>query len=233
MIEIDELSAVVLDIEGTTSSLSFVKDTLFPFARQRLSAYVSKHESQLGEILGEVRAILGDPALRAEQITLVMLRWMDEDRKITPLKTLQGLIWQAGYKSGELTGHIYDDAVRALKAWHGGGLKLYIYSSGSIAAQQLLFSHTRHGDLTPYLSAYFDTTTGPKLESASYATIARRAELAPRFLLFLSDHPGEVQAASAAGMQAIRVDRDGAPAGDGSRVVHSFDELALAPRRQA
>jgi enolase-phosphatase E1 len=228
MIQIDALRAVVLDIEGTTSSLSFVKDTLFPFARRRLPAYVSEHESQLGEILREVRTIVGDPALRADSITEVLLRWMDEDRKITPLKTLQGLIWKAGYETGELTGHIYDDAVRALEAWHGSGLKLYIYSSGSIAAQQLLFSHTRHGDLTPYLSGYFDTTTGPKLEPASYAAIARHAELPPPLMLFLSDHPGEVQAASAAGMHAIRVDRESGPATAGEPVVHSFDELALA-----
>jgi len=226
MIETDEVRAVVLDIEGTTSSLSFVKDTLFPFARTRLPAFVSEHEGQLGGLLEEVRTIAGDPTLSAGEITRTLLVWMDEDSKITPLKTLQGLIWKAGYESGELRGHVYEDAVRALREWHRNGLAIYIYSSGSVAAQQLLFSHSLHGDLTPYLSGYFDTTTGPKLEAASYGVIAHSAELAPHSMLFLSDHPGEILAAAAAGMQALRVDREAAPdAGVSAPVVRSFDEL--------
>lgn len=229
MIQIAGVHAVVLDIEGTTSSLSFVKDTLFPFARRRLPVYVRDHEKELGEILGDIRMSVGNQTLGTDEITQVLLHWMDEDRKVTALKSLQGLIWKAGYESGELQGHIYDDALHALQAWHRAGIKIYIYSSGSVAAQQLLFRHTRHGDLTTYLSGYFDTTTGPKLEAASYTAIARRAELAPGALLFLSDHPGEVQAACAAGMQAVRVDRDASSDATGTTaVIHSFDELSLA-----
>lgn len=227
MIQTAPVRAVVLDIEGTTSSLSFVKDTLFPFARQRLPAYVSEHEGELAELFGEIRTIVGDPQLPAAQISQVLLKWMDEDRKITPLKTLQGLIWKAGYDSGELTAHLYEDAVQAMQAWHSRGIPLYIYSSGSVAAQKLLFGHTRHGDLTPWLSGYFDTTTGPKLEAASYAAIANRVKLPPRIMLFLSDHPGEIQAAAAAGLQAIRVDRETAASSGPDPVVHRFDELSL------
>jgi enolase-phosphatase E1 len=228
MITAHAVRAVLLDIEGTTSSLSFVKDTLFPYARRRLPAYVREHEDELNEILAEVRAVEARPALTADEIIQVLLQWMDEDRKLTPLKTLQGLIWKAGYESGELQGHIYEDAFQALTAWHHAGLKLYIYSSGSVAAQQLLFAHTSHGDLTPVLSGYFDTRTGPKLEASSYAIIARDVAVAPGSLLFLSDHPEEVRAALAAGLQAIRVDREAADATDAQGlVIHRFDELTL------
>jgi enolase-phosphatase E1 len=228
MITAHAVRAVLLDIEGTTSSLSFVKDTLFPYARRRLPAYVRDHEGELSELLDQVRAIEATPALTVDQITQVLLRWMDEDRKVTPLKTLQGLIWKAGYESGELQGHLYEDAFQALTAWHRAGLTLNIYSSGSVAAQQLLFAHTSHGDLTPLLSGYFDTRTGPKLEASSYATIAAEVAVAPGSLLFLSDHPEEVRAALAAGLQAIRVDREAAADTDGEHpVIHRFDELTL------
>jgi enolase-phosphatase E1 len=227
MISIREVRAVVLDIEGTTSSLSFVKDTLFPFARQRLPGYLSAHAPELADIFTEVRATVGEPALPPSGITQVLLRWMDEDRKATPLKTLQGVIWKAGYESGELTGHVYEDAVRALQEWHRRGLAIYIYSSGSVSAQQLLFSHTRYGDLTPYLSGYFDTRTGSKLEAASYAAIARSAELSPSSMLFLSDHPGEIRAAAQAGMQALLVDRDHSEDNAPIAVLRSFEELDL------
>jgi enolase-phosphatase E1 len=229
MTAIHDVRAVLLDIEGTTSSLSFVRDTLFPHARRRLPAYVSEHAGQIGAILDEVRREAGDPALPLAGITQQLLTWMDEDRKITPLKTLQGLIWKAGYESGELQGHLYEDAFEALTAWHALRLKLYIYSSGSVAAQQLLFAHTRHGDLRPLLSGYFDTRTGSKLEPASYAAIAREVGLPAGSILFLSDHPGEVRAATAAGLKAVRVDRD-APAasgGTGEPVAHLFSDLAL------
>lgn len=157
--------AIVTDIEGTTSSLSFVKDVLFPYARERIPAYVESHKAKLADILNEVRVIESNSKLTAEQIVPIFLRWMDEDKKITPLKTLQGLIWKAGYDAGELQGHIYDDALVALQAWHDQGLRLYIYSSGSVAAQKLLFGNTLQGDLTPLFSGYFDTTTGRKIEA--------------------------------------------------------------------
>jgi enolase-phosphatase E1 len=229
MITIHGVRTVLLDIEGTVSSLSFVKDTLFPYARRQLPAYVREHEAELGAILDEVRQISGNPALTWDDSTAVLLKWIDEDRKIAPLKTLQGYIWKAGYESGELQGDIYDDAYDALQAWHRAGLALCIYSSGSVAAQQLLFAHTRRGDLTPLLSGYFDTRTGPKLEAASYANIAHERAVPAASMLFLSDHPGEIQAARQAGLQAIRVDRDGPSEADGP-AVHRFDELAIDPK---
>ena len=185
MIEIHNISAIVTDIEGTTTSLSFVKDTLFPHARARLPAFVRAKENELGDILNEVRRIENNDKLNTADIIAVFMRWMDEDKKITPLKLLQGMIWKEGYEKGELQGHMYEDAVRALKYWRKMGLKLFVYSSGSVAAQKLLFSHTEGGDLTPVFSGYFDTTTGPKLEPESYKKIATEMKTKPEDILFI------------------------------------------------
>jgi 5-methylthioribose kinase len=221
--------AVLLDIEGTTSSLSFVKDELFPYARDRLPRYVAEHAQTLGALLDEVRRIEGNAALDTQQLIATLVRWIGEDRKATPLKTLQGLIWQEGYELGELRGHVYEDAVEALRAWHAAGLKLYIYSSGSVLAQRLIFSHTDYGDLTPCFCGYFDTSIGGKLETESYRVIAARIGLPPAAVLFLSDHPGEISAAAIAGMQVIHVCRDaeGGAARDRAKIAN-FAELKPA-----
>ncbi|OQW44828.1 MAG: 2,3-diketo-5-methylthio-1-phosphopentane phosphatase [Proteobacteria bacterium SG_bin6] len=195
------MQAILTDIEGTTSSIDFVAQVLFPYARERLPDYCVAHAEAVAPILAEVAA--SAPADPIE----TLLRWIDEDRKATPLKELQGLIWADGYASGAFTGHVYADAVRGLRRWHAGGLKLYIFSSGSVAAQKLLFGHSDAGDLTPLFSGYFDTKTGPKREAASYAAIAAAIGVAPDAVLFLSDTPEEVGAARAAGMRALRVDR--------------------------
>lgn len=208
MIEISGIRAIVTDIEGTTSSLSFVKDVLFPYARDHLPAYVRAHESGITGILDQVREIENNASLSGEEIIQVFLRWIEEDRKITPLKTLQGMIWESGFKSGAFKGHIYDDAADALQNWFAQGLKLYIYSSGSIAAQKLLYGYSGRGDLTPLLSGYFDTTTGPKLEADSYKKIAAAIGLPAGQILFLSDHAGEIDAAKIAGYQTVLLDRD-------------------------
>jgi 5-methylthioribose kinase len=218
--------ALLLDIEGTTSSLSFVKDELFPYAHARLPGYVTEHAQELSALLDDVRGIEGNAALDTQQLIATLQRWIGEDRKLTPLKSLQGLIWQEGYERGELRGHVYRDAVEALHAWHAAGLKIYIYSSGSVLAQRLIFSHTEYGDLTPCFSGYFDTTIGGKLEPDSYRTIAARIGLPPAAVLFLSDHSGEISAAAIAGLQVIQVCRD--PAAEATRdrtQIASFAEL--------
>src|SRR5699024_2209399 len=139
-----------------------------------------------------VRQLESDPTLTPDQIANLLQRWIDQDRKIAPLKALQGMIWADGYASGEIVGHIYEDAAIALRAWHDNGLPIYIYSSGSIEAQRLIYGHTAEGDLTPLLSGYFDTRTGGKLEAASYTRIAVTIDHKPADLLFLSDHAGEI-----------------------------------------
>ncbi len=226
MIEARGVRAVVTDIEGTTTSLAFVKDVLFPYARRSIPAFVRKHESELTDIAREIGAIAGKGTLATEETIAILLQWMDEDRKITPLKTLQGMIWQVGYETGELEGHVYEDAVRGLRKWHASGLRLYVYSSGSVAAQKLLFSRTPHGDLSPLFSGYFDTTTGPKLESRSYTRIAETLALPPQAILFLSDHGGETHAAAQAGMQTVLLAREQATTHTGVH-ARSFDEITL------
>jgi enolase-phosphatase E1 len=224
-----DVRAVVLDIEGTISSLEFVKQELFPFARRHLVGYIRAHEAEIVGILDQVRAAEGDPALDTHQIIAVLLRWMDEDRKSPPLKALQGMIWRQGFESGELRGHFYDDAVRAIRQWHQRGLQIHIYSSGSMEAQKLLFSHSAYGDLTLLLAGHFDTTTGSKLDSRSYRAIAIAIGQVPKTILFLSDHPGEIEAASTAGLQAILVNREARSKDDsGAGTISTFDELAVA-----
>lgn len=210
------IRAILTDIEGTTSSISFVADVLFPYARARLVDYCAAHPAEVAPILAEVQALEpGDPIA-------TMQRWIDEDRKITPLKTLQGMIWDGGFREGAFKGHVYPDAVAGLRRWHAAELKLYVFSSGSIAAQKLIFGFSEAGDLTPLFSGYFDTTTGPKREAIAYERIAGSIELAPDEVLFLSDVAAETDAEKAAGMRALLIDREG-DAGD----ISSFDEIML------
>jgi len=228
VIEIGGISAVVTDIEGTTSSLAFVKDVLFPYARRSIPEFVRDHEAELGGIKDEIETIVGRRNLSSADMVQILLQWMDEDRKITPLKTLQGMVWKTGYESGELQSHVYEDAVRGLRRWHASGLRLYVYSSGSVPAQKLLFGHTAYGNLLPLLRGYFDTTTGPKLESASYASIAAALHLAPETIVFLSDHTGETRAAATAGLQTIVLARDGMEVDTTEfPLARNFDEIAF------
>jgi enolase-phosphatase E1 len=195
------VKAILTDIEGTTTSLSFVADVLFPYARAHLAGYIAAHPAETAPILAEVAA--SEPGDPVDTLT----RWIDEDRKATPLKTLQGMIWADGYANGAFTGHVYADAVAGLRRWHAAGVALYVFSSGSVAAQKLLFAHSNAGDLTPLFSGYFDTTTGPKREGESYTKVAAAIGVAPGEILFLSDTPEEIAAARAAGMEALLIDR--------------------------
>jgi len=202
------IRAIVTDIEGTTSSLSFVKDVLFPYARKHLPDYVRKNEKSVIKILDDVRTAENNPQMMTDAVIETLVRWIDEDRKATPLKALQGMIWEAGYKAGDFQGHIYDDALEVLQRWHEAGISLYIYSSGSIPAQKLLFAHTPYGNLTNIFSGYFDTTTGPKFEAESYRVITNQIGVPAASILFLSDSRQEISVAIEAGMQAILVDRE-------------------------
>ncbi len=227
------IRAVLTDIEGTTSSISFVKDVLFPYARQRLGGYVTAHagEPAVQSALAEARALAGAPGLSQEETVALLESWIDADRKATPLKSLQGLIWEDGYRSGALKGDIYPDAAEFLARWRNEGLSLYVYSSGSVLAQQLIFGHTEFGDLTILFSGFFDTLVGAKTDPASYGAIAESADLPPFRILFLSDNTAELDAARTAGMVTIALDRGEAvlPEGHGHPVAKDFGAIdALA-----
>ena len=197
------IRAIVTDIEGTTSSIRFVKDVLFPYARQRLPAYIETHADHpdvqhwLHEAAKEADYV---EASRQEVIEL-LLRWIDEDRKSTALKALQGMIWKDGYEAGEYRAHMYPEVAARLHAWRGEGLHLYVYSSGSVPAQKLLFRHSDAGDLSALFAGYFDTETGPKRDKDSYRRIVDAIGERPEHVLFLSDIVEELDAAQAAGLR--------------------------------
>ena len=222
------IQVILTDIEGTTSSLSFVKDVLFPYSRQRLAEFVRQHAQapNVRQQLEEVNRVAGK-TLSIDEIIQQLIRWIDEDKKITPLKALQGMIWEQGYKKGDFKGHIYEDALRHLKKWKQGGKRLYVFSSGSVYAQKLLFAHTEHGDLTPLFSGYFDTSIGNKRDPESYRQIAAAIGVAASNILFLSDIKEELDAARAAGIQTAWLVREGSHESATHPQAQNFDEIAL------
>ena len=221
--------AIVTDIEGTTTSIAFVHDVLFPYARARIAEFVGEHaqDPEVRAQLDEVER-LENRSLGLDEVGAVLERWIDEDRKATPLKTLQGLIWRRGYADGSLKGHLYPDVPRKLRTWHQAGIRLYVYSSGSVEAQKLIYGHTDYGDLTPLFSGYFDTRVGGKREAASYTKILEAIGLTGEAVLFLSDVGEELDAARTAGLQTCQLLRDttARPAA-GHRQVHDFDALPI------
>lgn len=221
---------ILTDIEGTTTSISFVHEVLFPYAREQMGAFLRQHagEPAVAEQLQSVANEVGEE-LNLEQGIALLLKWIDEDRKATPLKALQGMIWEAGYRAGDFTGHVYEDAARNLRHWHENGLGLYVYSSGSVQAQKLLFGFSDFGDMTPLFSDYFDTRIGHKRESSSYEGICAQIGGRAGEILFLSDIREELDAARAAGMQTRWLVRDAESIDPNAAhlQVNSFDAINL------
>ncbi|MGY0504167.1 acireductone synthase [Luteimonas sp. e5] len=199
---------ILTDIEGTTSSISFVKDVLFPHARAALPDFVRQHGARpevrqwLDMVAGEHGAMCDDG-----MIVEILQGWIDADRKHTALKALQGMIWEDGYVNGDYRAHVYPDVPPRLRQWHEAGHRLAVYSSGSVPAQKLLFGHTEAGDLLPLFDDFFDTEVGHKREAASYRRIAQQLNRAPGDILFLSDVVEELDAAAEAGLRTVLLDR--------------------------
>lgn len=224
------IKAIVTDIEGTTSSLSFVHDVLFPYARQHMAEFVRRHaqDSAVVPLLNDVRVEVGED-LKLDKIIEQLQNWMKEDKKITPLKALQGMVWQAGYQDGAFTGHVYDDAVACLSRWHDQGIPLYVFSSGSVKAQKLLFGFSDAGDLSSLFQGYFDTRIGNKRENLAYQAIAKEIGLPAADILFLSDIKEELDAAKSIGMQTVWLLREGEPdAAAEHQQVKDFSEIMFA-----
>jgi enolase-phosphatase E1 len=215
---------LLFDIEGTVGSISFVRDTLFAYARRRLPAFIARNADNpvVREALAETHRLAGDPA--ADPVA-VLLGWIDEDRKAPPLKILQGLVWEHGYAAGDFRGHLFADVAERLKTWKAEGIDLAVYSSGSVHAQHLYFGHSDRGDLRGLFRAHYDTAIGSKLESPSYRRIADDLRAVPSGIVFLSDHPGELAAAREAGLETIQVVREGTIADGRFPAVASFDQL--------
>ena len=240
--------AILLDIEGTTTSIEFVYNTLFPYAREHVAEFlINNFESQpVQDAVGELRrAWEGDARAHSEcppwladtrhteiASAAAYCRWLIErDRKSTPLKSLQGMIWQAGYQSGELRGHVYPDVPPAFARWKKQGKTISIFSSGSVLAQKLIFAHavseSGTANLTGFITSYFDTTTGPKKEAESYRKIAAALRVPAGAVLFLSDSVAELEAArSARIVTALSARPENPPVGPNAHpVIRSFDEV--------
>jgi enolase-phosphatase E1 len=235
---LSQIRAVVLDIEGTTTPIDFVHKTLFGYARVRVGDFLRRHwedpevRADVARLEAEHAAEPADSSLSAWRddpaaVTAYVHWLMDRDRKSTGLKSLQGKIWEAGYQSGELRGVVYSDVLPALERWQRDGVKVAIFSSGSVQAQQSLFRNSAVGDLTRFISSYFDTRTGPKAAPASYTQIAAALGHAPSQVLFVSDVAAELDAARRVGMVTALCVRPPAlpPTTSEHPVIRSFDEL--------
>ncbi len=200
---------ILTDVEGTTSSISFVKNVLFPYARAALPDFVREHghEPQVRRWLDAVATEIAASACQDEVIVETLQGWIDQDRKHTALKALQGMIWETGYRNRDYTAHLYPEVAAALRGWHAAGIPLYVYSSGSVAAQKLFFAYSDAGDLAGLFSGNFDTEVGGKREAASYSNIAGAIGVAAHDILFLSDVVEELDAARDAGLQTVLLDR--------------------------
>ena len=239
------IKAIVLDIEGTTCPINFVSQTLFPFARRQLTQTIcapnrkASVSAAIQEAISEWKKDT-DPTSQAlliqatsqnspteEEVVRYFEHLIECDRKSTALKELQGIIWEQGYASGELQSPLYPDVIPALDTWKQKGLTLAVYSSGSIKAQQLLYSHTTNGDITDRFSQWFDTRTGSKLKEDSYYTISQIIGIKATSILFISDHPGECDAALASGMETRFCLREGNPHRNGGhhQVIHNLKEV--------
>lgn len=211
------VKAILTDIEGTITSLSFVKETLFPYSKENLSAFILSHVKSdpriprlIDQVLEESGSTLGEKATPDEKLKLtieILLRWIEEDKKAMPLKKVQGWLWEEGYRKGDYTGHLYPDAYEKLKELKQKGILLYVYSSGSVKAQQLLFQYSDFGDIENLFSGFFDTKMGGKMDSQSYSAIAKKVGLEPNQILFLSDIEEELMAAEQVGMKTTQLIR--------------------------
>lgn len=223
MIPMPAPKAILLDIEGTISSLPHVVTTHYPYTRRHIADYLAAHEDELAvrTALEETQALAGPGVAPLD----ALYRWIDEDAKAPPLKLLQGLVWVQGYETGELVGHIYPDALEALRRWGEEGLPAHIFSSGSVQCQVQFFQHCPEGDLRSLFDRHFDTRIGAKVDPNSYLAIAAALDLPAGDILFFSDNPRELEAASSVGVAVVQVLREGAQADGRFRAIRSFAEF--------
>ena len=237
----NNISAILLDIEGTTTPVSFVFDVLFPFARNNVESFLHQRggEAEVQQDLARLKQEYdqetfssdlpawetNDPGAAVPYIHYLI----SIDRKSTGLKALQGKIWNQGYESGELRSQLFSDIKPAFDRWHSAQKDIYIFSSGSVQAQKLIFRYSPEGDLTSYLSGYFDTTTGPKRDVESYRKIANCIGISPTQLLFISDVVAELRPAAEAGLQTLFSSRPGNHSHDseGFTLITNFNDIVM------
>ncbi|TGN41972.1 acireductone synthase [Marinobacter confluentis] len=219
---------ILTDIEGTTSSISFVHEVLFPYAAEHMAEFVREGHQSTPEISAQLDAVAevsGTDRSDIDALIEVLLKWIQEDRKETSLKALQGMLWQQGYQEGAFHGHVYADAADYLQRWHDRGLRLFVYSSGSVKAQKLIFGFSDAGDLTPFFSGYFDTRVGGKKQPEAYRTILGELGVEAETVLFLSDVEAELEAAESVGMKTVWLVREGKKPDSSRPVAADFAEV--------
>lgn len=228
-VEFSGIQYVLTDIEGTTTSVQFVYDVLFPYFREHIHELKDQEDNEevqkaFQETIRLALELTSVQLKQTDEIIEMLLKWSKEDKKITPLKTLQGILWRKGYESGKIKGHVYAEVPTALKNWKNQGMQMGVFSSGSVDAQKQLFGYSEAGDLTPYFSNYFDTITGSKREGKTYQKIAELVNKPAENILFLSDVVEELQAAEVAGFQTIQLVRPGTVAG-WPRMAQTFTDI--------
>lgn len=223
-----DADVVLVDIEGTISSLSYVNTVLYGYSRARIPAHVAERRGD-----PEIEAILADAAARADGRDPVeaLIAWQDADLKVPPLKKLQGLVWEHGYREGAFQGHVYPDALAALRLFRAAGLPVFIFSSGSVKAQVEFFRYSEAGDLRGLFDGHYDTDVGAKVEPASYRAIADRIGAAPERIVFFTDNPRELEAATAAGLRVVHVVKDGTAPDPRFPEIADFADVEVVPRR--
>lgn len=223
------IRCIITDIEGTTTDIDFVQQILFPYAQARLAetVFLENQNQEIAAALNLLREEISQPDATAGQLLDILLQWVEQDKKSTALKLLQGIIWRKGYQKGDFTGHIYDDVLPQLAVWHDDGLQLGVYSSGSVEAQQLLFRHSKFGDVTPFFQHWFDTRAGAKRSALSYRLIAEQLSIQSDQILFLSDISQELDAAKEAGWQTCQLVRGNADLVSCHDQVYRFDQINL------
>lgn len=230
MCVMDDVRAILLDIEGTTTPIAFVHDVLFSYAREHVSEFLDSAADDVARLREEhavdVEEGRNPPPLTGDSIKKYVYWLIALDRKSTGLKSLQGKIWRQGYEDGSLQSQVFADVAPAFRRWRERGLRISIYSSGSVLAQQLLFAHTEAGDLTQFIDGYFDTNVGKKGEAESYRKIAEQLDLQTHEILFISDVASELDAANEAGMKTVMSIRPGnEPQPERYPSIRSFDEI--------
>lgn len=207
----EPVRAILMDLEGAAVPMTFMTETLTPLASKQLGGYIAQHASdpEVEDALEEAGRLMGGFSLKLEEAEALLLRWMKQGRKATPLKIIQGLIWQEGYKTGSIKGELYPDVADCLKTWASAGLRLFVYSSNSELAQKVMLSHTPSGDLTALFEGFFDTSFGQKIEPASYRAVCERLDLPCESVLVLSESEEELETARSAGLATIRIAREG------------------------
>lgn len=228
---VEPMKLYLFDIEGTTTDIDFVQNTLFPYSKDRINDFLTEHlyEPEVKQIVEEVKDLVQKEEhiqLSNYEVVNRLEQWIEQDRKVTPLKEIQGLIWEQGYEAGELKGHVYPDVKPFFQKIQNTGAKIALFSSGSVRAQKCVFGHHQKDDLTSLISYYFDSKIGGKRRTESYRKIAEATGESPSEITFFSDSPEELKAASEVGMKVVQLVRKGSPSQE-YPAVHNFNEVSL------